>query len=316
MAMFINATGYYVPSERVPNDYFQEVNGLSSDWIFQRTGIETRSKVGEGENGVTMGLEAVKKAIERLPYSVEDVDLVISAGYTPKDTVGTLAHIIQREFNIENAATLMISSACSSCVNAIEIVEGYFATGKASKALIICSENNTYYSNEEDPASGHLWGDAAIAMFISKDRVTENDPEILSVTTRGLGHIGKGPEGVFLSPKDGGIFMPDGRDVFANATRYMIDAVNTVTQKSNVSINDLDYVIAHQANMRIISNVLRHLNFPETKALNNITKYGNTGSASAFLVMIENEQQFQKGNLVGITVFGGGYSSGATLIRF
>lgn len=314
--MFINATGYYIPPIRVHNDYFLDVNGLSSDWIFQRTGIETRTRVGKGENSFTMGRKAVSRAIEKLPYPIEEVDLIISAGYTPQDTVGTLAHTIQRDFNITNAVSLMISSACSSCVNAIEIVEGYFAANKASKALIICSENNSYYNDESDPASGHLWGDAAIAMFISKERVSENDPEILNVATHGLGHIGKGPEGVYLTPKEGKIAMPNGKDVFANATRYMIDAVNEVTTKSNVSMKELDYIIAHQANMRIINNVLKQLNFPESKSLNNIRTYGNTGSASAFLVMMEHEKEFQKGNLVGITVFGGGYSSGATLIRF
>jgi 3-oxoacyl-[acyl-carrier-protein] synthase-3 len=210
----------------------------------------------------------------------------------------------------------MMSSACSSCVNAIEIVEGYFATNKASKALVICSENNSYYNDERDPKSGHLWGDAAVAFFISKESFSENDPEILSVITRGLGHIGKGPKGVFLSPRQGNIEMSDGKDVFMNATRYMVDAINNVTRKLNVQLGDLSYLIAHQANMRIVSNVLHQLNFPEDKSLNNIHNYGNTGSASAFLVMMEHENKFQKGDLVGITVFGGGYSSGAALIRF
>ncbi|MDL2326399.1 ketoacyl-ACP synthase III, partial [Bacteroidales bacterium OttesenSCG-928-A14] len=304
--MYINAMGYYVPPIRVHNDYFLEVNGLTSDWIFQRTGIETRARVREGDNSFTMGRKAVARAVERLPYPISEVDLIISAGYTPQDTVGTLAHTIQRDFGIENAVSVMISSACSSCVNALEIVEGYFAAHKATKALIVCSENNSYYNDESDPNSGHLWGDAAIAMFISKTQITENEPQILNVATHGLGHIGKGPEGVYLEPKSGKIAMPNGKDVFANATRYMIDAVNEVTAKSNVDLKELDYVIAHQANMRIINNVLKQLDFPESKSLNNIRNYGNTGSASAFLVMMENEKEFQKGNLVGITVFGGG----------
>ena len=314
--MFINTTGFYIPTQRIPNDYFLEVNGLTRDWIFQRTGIESRSKTENGENGVTMGKAAVARAIENLPYPLDKVDLIISAGYTPMDTVGTLAHHIQREFGIENAASIMISSACSSVVNALEIVEGYFATNKASTALIVSSENNSYYSNETDPQSGHLWGDAAVAMFISKERFTGNEPEVLCITTRGLGHVGKGPYGVFLSPKDVGLVMPDGRDVFVNATKYMIDALSTVSRNCGIAIEELDYIIAHQANKRIVNNVLHQLDIPENKSLNNIHNYGNTGSASAFLVMMENLDKFQKGTHVGITVFGGGYSSGATLIRF
>jgi 3-oxoacyl-[acyl-carrier-protein] synthase-3 len=314
--MFINASGFYVPSERITNDYFLEVNGLTADWIFQRTGIETRSKVGDGETGVTMGQAAVAKAIEQLPYPIQDVDLIISAGYTPEDSVGTLAHIIQNNYNIENAKTIMISSACSSCVNALEIIEGYFALGKADKALVICSEINSIYNNEQDPKHGHLWGDAAIALFVSKERISEDEPEILTITTRGLGHIGKGPTGVNLSLVNGGIQMLDGKDVFSNATHHMIEALNTVAKNSNITIENMDYIIAHQANMRIISSMLYLLNVPEHKSLNNIKKYGNTGSASAFLVLMENWHLFKKNMLVGLTVFGGGYSSGGILVRF
>jgi 3-oxoacyl-[acyl-carrier-protein] synthase-3 len=314
--MFINANGYYVPLKRISNDYFYRLNGLSSDWIFQRTGIETRSKVEHGENGVTMGKAAVEMAVKQLPYPVQNVDLIISAGYTPEDTVGTLAHIIQRDYQIEKAKTMMISSACSSFVNALEIAEVYFKSGKASKALIICSENNSCYNDETDPKSGHLWGDAAVAMFVSKDRINHKEPEILNITTHGLGHIGKGPYGVNLSLTKRLIEMPEGKDVFSNATHHMVEALNEVMQQSGISTHDLDFIIAHQANIRIINSVLYFLDLPASKSLNNIRDYGNTGSASAFLVMMENLHLFKKDMFVGITVFGGGYSSGAVLIRF
>ena len=101
--MYINATGYYIPTERVSNDHFFEINGLTSDWILQRTGINTRSKAGEGENSDTMGLEAIRTAIPYLPYDITDVDLIVSACYSPRDTVATLAHVAQREFKIEKA---------------------------------------------------------------------------------------------------------------------------------------------------------------------------------------------------------------------
>lgn len=165
--MYINATGYYVPATRVPNEHFLELNGLTSEWITQRTGIRSRSKVGEGEGHNSMGLNAIKDALKTLPYDIKDVDLIVSAAYSPYDTVATLAHIAQREFNIENAKAVYASSACSSFVNGLEIIEGYFAMGKASKALIVCSEHNTYYANETDKVCGHLWGDAAVAFFVS-----------------------------------------------------------------------------------------------------------------------------------------------------
>lgn len=314
--MYINALGYYIPSERVPNEYFLELNGLTSEWIEQRTGIKTRSRVAEGEDAHTMGLEAVRNALPKLPYKTEEVDLIISASYTPIDTVATLAHIAQREFHMPNAAALYLSSACSSLVNALEVAECYFAAGKASKALIICSEHNTYYSNPSDPIAGHLWGDAAVAIFVSKEQIGEKEPEILDVVTRGLGHVGKGPEGVYLRPKEDGIVMPDGRDVFMHACKYMIDALETLTSRNKISIEELNYIICHQANKRIVANVAHQLKRDEATFLNNISELGNTGSASTGLVMAQQYDTFKPGDLVGLCVFGGGYSSGGFLVRF
>lgn len=134
--MYINATGFYVPEERVPNQHFFELNGLTSEWIEQRTGIKTRSKARPDENINTMGLEAIRNALPKLPYDIKEVDLIIAASYSPYDTVATAAHVAQREFQIQEAKALYLSSACSSFVNALEVVEGYFAMGKATKALI------------------------------------------------------------------------------------------------------------------------------------------------------------------------------------
>ena len=314
--MFINAMGYYIPSERVHNDDFLELNGLTGEWIEQRTGILTRSKVGPGEDANTMGLEAVRDAISKLPYDIEDVDLIISASYSPIDTVATLAHIAQREFNMPKAKAVLVSSACSSLVNGLEIIEGYFAMGKASKALLICSEHNTYYSNPSDPKAGHLWGDGAVAFFISKEQVANGEPKILDIYTRGLGHIGKGPMGVSLRPKEEGITMPDGRDVFMHACKYMIDALEHITSTNELSIDDLTYIICHQANKRIVANVAHQLKRDDSAFLNNISELGNTGSASTGIVLAQNEDKFRKGDLVGMCVFGGGYSSVGVLIQF
>lgn len=313
--MYINATGYYVPATRVPNEYFLELNGLTSEWITQRTGICSRSKVGEGEGHNSMGLDAIKDALKTLPYDIKDVDLIVSAAYSPYDTVATLAHIAQREFNIENAKAVYASSACSSFVNGLEIIEGYFAMGKASKALIVCSEHNTYYANETDKVCGHLWGDAAVAFFVSKEKVSENDITLKTIYTKGLGHIGKGPEGVCLRPHEEGIIMPDGRDVFMHACKFMIHALENVTEPNGMSINDLDYIICHQANMRIVANVAHQLKMDSSRFLNNIEELGNTGSASAALVLAQNRENLKKGQKIGLTVFGGGYSCGAFLIE-
>ncbi len=313
--MYINSTGYYIPEGRVYNEHFLNVNGLTSDWILKRTGISSRSKAAENEGHNSMGLDAIADAISKLPYDIKDIDLIVSASYSPYDTVATLAHITQQKYDIPNMKAVYASAACSSFVNGLEIIEGYFAMGKAKKALIVCSEHNTYYSNESDPKCGHLWGDGAVAFFLSAERQSENDAEIKHIYTRGLGNISKGPEGVRLRPKEDGIAMPDGKDVFIHACKYMIQALNGVTSPENMKIDDLSYIICHQANKRIVANVAHQLKLNDDKFLNNIEELGNTGSASAAIVFAQNRDKFKKGDRVGLTVFGGGYSCGAFMVE-
>jgi 3-oxoacyl-[acyl-carrier-protein] synthase-3 len=314
--MYINATGHYVPEERVPNQHFLELNGLTSEWIEQRTGIKTRSKAKEEENISTMGLLAIRDALPKLPYDVREVDLIISASYSPYDTVATAAHIAQREFSIENAKALYLSSACSSFLNALEVVEGYFAMGKATKALVISADKNSAYSNETDPKAGHLWGDAAAAFFISKEKQADGEAKIEEVYTEALGHISKGPYGVQLRPRHGGITMPEGKDVFVQACTYMPKNVLYLLEKNGYTLDDMTYLIGHQANMRIMANIARQLNLPDEKILHNIEELGNTGSVSSALVYAQNTDKYKAGDIICLTVFGGGYSAGACLIKF
>lgn len=314
--MYINATGFYVPAGRIHNDYFLNVNGLTSEWIQQRTGIVTRSRAAEDENLNTMAIAAIQDAIPSLPYPIEEVDLIISASYSPYDTVATVSHVVQREFNITNAKAFYLSSACSSFVNALEVVEGYFAMGKATKALVIAADQNSAYSNESDPKAGHLWGDAAAAFFISKTPCAAGEGAFIDIYTEGLGHIGKGPGGVQLRPGIDGIMMPDGKDVFMQACTYMPKNALYLLDKNGYSLDNLSYLIGHQANLRIMSNIAKQLNLPDEKILQNISELGNTGSVSSALVYAQNKEKFKKDDLICLTVFGGGYSAAACLIKF
>ena len=262
-----------------------------------------------------MGLAAIENALPSLPYDITEVDLIVSACYSPYDTVATLAHVAQQKYNIDGAKAVYASAACSSFVNGLEIIEGYFAMKKASKALLICSEHNTYYRNEEDPKCGHLWGDAAVAYFISNEPIAETDMTIKAVYTCGLGNIGKGPEGVKLRPHEEGIMMPFGKDVFLRACNYMIHALQKVTEPFGMKVTDINYIICHQANKRIVANVAHQLELCDDRFINNIEELGNTGSASAALVLAQNRDNYPKGTTFGLTVFGGGYSCGAFLVE-
>jgi 3-oxoacyl-[acyl-carrier-protein] synthase-3 len=314
--MYINSTGFYIPSARIPNDYFKEVNGLSSEWIYQRTGILTRSKMSPGETGHTMGIRAVEDASKGLPYELKEVNLIVSAGYTPYDVVGTLAHEVQRRFKMRKASALYLSSACSSFINALEVVEGYFALNKADKALVVCSEQNSAYNDESDPVSGHLWGDAAVAWFISKKQISGNEPQIKDIYTKGLGHTGKGPAGVYLKPKEGRVVMPDGKDVFINACKYLTATIRLMAKRDNSELSSITNIVCHQANARIVENVREQLSLSQEVFLNNIQELGNTGAASSPLVLSQHIEKFVRGNKVILSVFGGGYSCGGALISF
>jgi 3-oxoacyl-[acyl-carrier-protein] synthase-3 len=292
------------------------VNGLTGEWIEQRTGIVTRSKAEANENINTMSVKALQNAFVKLPYNIGETDLIISASYSPYDTVATAAHHVQRTYQIKRAKAFYISSACSSFISALEIAEGYFAMNKASKAMILAADKNTAYSNVSDPQTGHLWGDAAAVFFVSREKICETDSEILDIYTEGLGHVGKGTDAVMMRPRDGGIIMPDGRDVFVQACTYMQKNVLFLLEKNGYTLEQLSYFICHQANMRILNNIARHLLLPKKRFLHNIEKYGNTGSVSSALVYAQNEPEFCKDDLIAISVFGGGYSAGACLIKY
>ena len=151
---------------------------------------------------------------------------------------------------------------------------------------------------------------------MSKEREADTDIEILDIFTEGLGDIGKGPEGVKLRPGEDGITMPDGRDVFVHACKYMIYALNNSLEHTGLKIEDISKLICHQANKRIVAQVAHQLDKPLDDFLNNIETLGTTGSASAALVLSQNLDKFKKGDKVALMVFGGGYSCGCFIVRF
>ncbi len=312
--MYINQASYYLPSARVTNEYFASLNGLSNDWIVERTGIQERRKAGEFENTNTMAVEAVKVLQQNTGSDLKDVDLIVGGTYSPYDTVVTLAHFVQHHLVLEDAQAVSVSAACSTFLNSMEIVEGYFASNKSSKAIVVLSEHNTAYNNEHDTKSGHLWGDGSTAFLISKERLSPDDVEIKDIITRGAANVGKGIEGVMLKPANGGIDMPNGKDVFINAIQYMSSVTKSILEKNGYSLDDLNYLVPHQANLRITKNVAQNLGLSQDRALSNVQYLGNTGCAGSGIALAEHWNEYKKGDVIVVTVFGGGYSYGAMLL--
>ncbi|MPR33779.1 ketoacyl-ACP synthase III [Cytophagaceae bacterium SJW1-29] len=313
--MYINRVSHYLPSEIIGNEYFTELNNLSSEWIVERTGISERRKAGDGENTNTMAIDSVKSLLETIPYSKNEIDLIVGATYTPYDTIVSPAHAVQHFLEIPDIPVVSVSSACSSLLNAIELVEGYFAMKKATRALVVVSDHNTAYYNERDTISGHLWGDGASALLISKERQTDSDLFIRKLITGGAATSGKAIEAVVLRPNERGVVMPYGRDVFQNACTYMPKVSQQVLQACGLTIADIDYLIPHQANHRISLNVIGTLGISEDKLLSNIQRLGNTGCAGCAIALSENFDRFEKGQRLVVTVFGGGTPMGPCLSR-
>ncbi len=312
--MYINGVASYLPSKVLPNSFF-ETCGITDDWIKGRTGIEERRMCAEGENANTMGIEAVKNLITLLKEDGQNFDLIIGASYTPYDTVATLAHQVQHFLKIPDVPTLYVSTACSSVLNAIEIAEGYFALGKAKRALIIGSEHNTGYVDLKDKVSGPLWGDGAVAFAISKERMNDGDLEIKHISTGGAAHTPKAIKAVYLQPIEHYFPMADGRDVFINACVYMERESRRVLEKFNLDVDQINYYIPHQANHRISLHVVKELGMNESKLVANIQKYGNTGCCGFGIGVAETWNEFKKGDKILSIVFGGGYSYGAMLME-
>jgi 3-oxoacyl-[acyl-carrier-protein] synthase-3 len=306
----------YLPAAVVTNEHFTRLNGLASDWITERTGIRERRKAGPGENANTMAIAATHALVAGIPeFDPASINLIVAGTYTPHDTIYTAAHAVQRELNINEIPVVSISSACSSLLNAIEIVEGYFALGKASCALVVVTEHNTAYNNEEDTMAGHLWGDGAAALLFTKERLAPTDLHVVQVLTGGAAPMGKADEAVTLKPVDKGIVMPFGRDVFQQACTYMARITQQLLDGNNLTVSDLNYLIPHQANLRISANVVKQLGLDPACAVSNIERLGNTGCAGAAIGLAEIWSNIKQGDNLIITVFGGGYSYGAMLLE-
>jgi 3-oxoacyl-[acyl-carrier-protein] synthase-3 len=314
--VYLHHVAAYLPAAVVTNEHFTRLNGLASDWIIERTGIRERRKAGPGENANTMAIAATRALLAELPQvDPAGIDLIVAGTYTPHDTIYTAAHAVQRALGINEIPTVSISSACSSLLNAVEIVEGYFALGKASRALVVVSEHNTAYNNEEDTMAGHLWGDGAAALLFTKAPLAPSDLRVVQVLTGGAAPMGKADEAVTLKPVDKGIVMPYGRDVFQQACTYMARITQQLLDKNELTVNELNYLIPHQANLRISANVVKQLGLDPARAVNNIERLGNTGCAGAAIGLAEIWSGIQSGDNLIVTVFGGGYSYGAMLLE-
>jgi len=308
-SIYLTNPEIYLPELVLSNQSLSKITGKDEVWFEKRTGIIERRRAATTETNWSLGI----KAVEKLSNQLSDVDMIIGATYTPSDTLGAIGYRIQKHFEIKNARVINISTGCSSFINAVEIGEQFIKSRLTSKILIVASELNSQYSVDDDLMGGHLWGDGAGAIILSKNSTSGN--KVLGTYSKGLGHIGNGPEAINLIPYNGGLKMINGRDVFYHACQEMKASCIQILTQTNLTLEDIDFIIPHQANQRIIDRLIAELDLNPNIVLSNIRKVGNTGSASTLIAMAQNQDLLKSGDKVLFTVFGGGYSTGAMIIE-
>lgn len=314
--MEIIAGAEYLPTQIAGNEYFSSLTGRTPEWFERATGIGERRRAGPEENTNTMAISAVARLVDEESGCLEGVDLIVGASYTPWDTVGTMAHVVQRQFHIGGAKAIYLSTACSSFINALELAAAYFETGRSRRALIIAAEHNSLYANDSDEKAGHLWGDGAIAMVVApRSRASKMLLNVIDILSMGLADIGMGPEGVYLQPRTSGLVMPNGKDVFQNACREMENAVRSMLARNRLSMEQVRLLVPHQANDRIISHVADRLAASPVQVARTIGYLGNTGCASTAITLLRHQHLLDEGDIAMLVTFGGGYSMGCALLQ-
>lgn len=320
----IKGVGSYVPSRVVTNDDLSNLVDTSNEWIVERTGIYER-RISEGEETTDIAYKAAKIALEDSGIKGEELDLIIVATITPDYFTPSVACMIQKKLNARNATAFDINAACTGFIYALEVGESLLKTGRYKKALIIGAETLSKIVDWNDRSTCVLFGDGAGCCII--ENLNDSKSGIINTYS-----ISEGENGDSLICGANDLINPfvlekkvkskyvsmNGREVFKFATRAMVEAVKNVLEGTDYTLEDIDYVIPHQANLRIIDYAAKKLKLPLEKFYTNLSSVGNTSSASVpiALAQLNSENKINTGDLIVLVGFGGGLTCGATLIKW
>ncbi|MEI3337737.1 MAG: beta-ketoacyl-ACP synthase III [Clostridium sp.] len=324
----IKSFGAYVPSCIVSNNDLSKIVETSDEWIVERTGIKER-RISEGEDTSNIAVKAANKALERANLTGEDIDLIIVATITPDKFTPSVACMVQKEIEAENAMAFDVSAACSGFIFALQAADSMMKVNKNFKnALIIGVETLSKIVNWEDRSTCVLFGDGGGAVVLSKEN--SNNGSKSGIKTFYSKSVGKKGDCLVVDAMP--VVNPyvkeenkenyqriamNGREVFKFATKSIVESVEKILEENSLTIDDINYIVPHQANSRIIDFSAKKLKVNKDKFYTNLDRYGNTSSASIPLALNEmyEKDMFKKGHKIILVGFGGGLTYGAVLIE-
>ncbi len=324
---FIAGTGSYLPERRLTNADLEKMVETSDEWILERTGIEARHIASPEQATSDLAYHASVMALEAAGIKADQLDAILLATTTPDHVMPSTACLLQSRLGCHSIMALDISAACSGFVYGLSIADQFIKTGMYQNILVIGAETLSRIINYEDRQTCILFGDGAGAAVVSR-APTGSTSKILSA------HLGaQGELGGVLSMEAGGSRQPfsqevldkklhlvqmKGREVFKAAVRALVDRSKEALAANSITVDELDWVLVHQANMRIIEAVSQLMNIPLEKQLVNIRETGNTSSATIPVLFDESIRsgKIKRGQLILMAAFGGGLTSGSLVLRY
>lgn len=312
--------GKAVPDKVLTNDDLSKMVDTNDEWISTRTGIKERH-IATTQTTESLATEAAKEAINSSGLTSEDIDLVIIATVSPEHTMPSTACIVAREIEAYNATCFDLTAACSGFITASEVAFSMLETGKYNNALVIGAEVLSKALDWNDRGTCVLFGDGAGAVVYS---VTKEEGQILEIET------GSDPKGadeitLALTPSNTEFYenkvennhlCMNGRPVYVFATHKVPESIQRTLSKVDMTPNDVDHFILHQANARIIDSVANRLKADKSKFFKNLHKYGNTSAASIPMALYDAKDSFKKGDVVLLSGFGAGLTWGTMIFKW
>ena len=308
MNVGILGIGRYVPEKVVTNHDLEKIMETSDEWIRTRTGIAERRIADDTIDTSYMAVEASKKALEDAGISGEDIDLILVATVTPDRAFPAVACVIQEAIGAKHAAAMDLSAACAGFMYGMITAQQFIQTGTYKNILVVGSDKLSKIVDWNDRNTAVLFGDGAGAIVMGA--VSEGK----GVLSFELGADGSGGKHLYQDE----YVMMNGREVFKFAVRQLGDSCLRVLDKAGLTKEDVDFLVPHQANIRIMESARERLNLPQEKMSMTIEKFGNTSASSIPIAMVEELQngRIQDGDLIILVGFGGGLTWGAVALRW